>query len=301
MALFGLFKDKTIEDYVNKLPEKGLTVHCLNALDFLAPGEWENHHNFDLLLKKVAADDDAEYLASVKKRALALWADENQGYQKGLDIYERVDTADALLGTAALANKLGEKVKLLSFLEKLTPGNETSQTIDLALKVISELLAFVKINGIPGEGISDFVQALGEYTGAAKIRMAGIIAFDGIIPLGPDFLKKCMDSVGGLNEDTLGKSKIFQSVKPFMPGQGKESVDFIQRGFGATSGWIDGFVKGNQITQEGISGRLKGFIDFSDDKLDYLGALLDVGTNYFKHTGTQSLAISLIKRAASEV
>ena len=37
------------------------------------------------------------------------------------------------------------------------------------------------------------------------------------------------------------------------------------------------------------------------DRLDYAAAIIDMSTNYFLHTGTQSVARSLIARAANEV
>jgi len=42
-------------------------------------------------------------------------------------------------------------------------------------------------------------------------------------------------------------------------------------------------------------------VDIADDKLDYVAAFLDMTTNYFEHTGTQSVARRLIERAASEI
>jgi len=296
--LFGLFKDKTIEDHINKLPTGGVTVKALQALDFVVPGTWDNPTNFDQLLRTVTREADAAFLDGVKKRAMTLWHDQHQGYQKALDIYTRVDTAAEAVGLATFADKIGESVKLLSFLEKLTPKAETSQTIDLAVKIISELLGFTKLNGIPGDGIGDFVKALEEYAGEARIRMAAIVAFDGIIPLGPEFLNKSADAVKSLTTDRLDQHGGFQKLKGYLPGG--SSLDFVQRGFEATTGWMEGFVNAHQLSREGIAGKLRGFIDFSEDKLEYLAAFLDVSVHYFGHTGTQSVATRLIERAASE-
>jgi len=38
----------------------------------------------------------------------------------------------------------------------------------------------------------------------------------------------------------------------------------------------------------------------ADSKLDYLAAFLDMSTNYYEHTGTQTVARNLILRAAQE-
>ncbi len=46
---------------------------------------------------------------------------------------------------------------------------------------------------------------------------------------------------------------------------------------------------------------MQGVIDFSEGKLEVLGALLDMSINYMEHTGSQSVVRSLIERAVSEV
>jgi hypothetical protein len=38
----------------------------------------------------------------------------------------------------------------------------------------------------------------------------------------------------------------------------------------------------------------------ADSKLDYLAAFLDMSTNYYEHTGTQTVARNLILRAAEQ-
>lgn len=300
MSLLGIFgKKKTLVDLVNDLPKGGLTVRSLQALDFVAPGEWKNPTDFDQMMRDLTGETESDFLNLVKARAIELYADENQGYQKAISIYERVDSADRLLGTAAFADKLGEKVKLLHFLDKITPAADTAQTMDLVLKVISELLAFRQVNGLPGDGIADFVAALGEYAGESKIRMAALVAFDGVIPLGPDFLRKCSDAVSGLTPETLKKNAIFGKISDFFPKGGTAPVDFVKHGFEASSGWLGKLASGlDSVT---IVDHLRKFVEVSDDKLDYLGAFLDVMTTYYSHTGTQSVATRVIQRAVNEV
>ena len=55
------------------------------------------------------------------------------------------------------------------------------------------------------------------------------------------------------------------------------------------------------MSREGIAKKLESFVDMSDGKLDLVAAGLDVSTNYFEHTGTQSVARQLIDRAYGEV
>ena len=64
---------------------------------------------------------------------------------------------------------------------------------------------------------------------------------------------------------------------------------------------MGGFVSDHGLTPQNIAGNLQSFIEFSDDKLDYLAALLDVSTNYYEHTGIQTLAHRLIERAVAEI
>jgi hypothetical protein len=96
----------------------------------------------------------------------------------------------------------------------------------------------------------------------------------------------------------MGLFGIFGKIAGFFPGAAVP-VDFIKRGFGATSGWLGGLASG--IDRGMIVDHLRNFIEVSDNKLDYLGAFLDVTTNYYSHTGTQSVASRVIERAAGEV
>jgi len=299
MALFGLIPDKQLDDYVDRLPTGNITVRALQTLDFVAPGEWTNPHNFDRLLQEITRESDPAFLADVKKRANELFDDKNEGYQKAFKIYQRVDSSDKLFGTAALADKIGGSVKFLSFLDKITPAADTTQTIDLSVKLLSELLAFVKVNGIPGDGIGDFAKALGEYSKASKIRLAALIAFDGLVPLGPDFLVKCSETVARLTKDKLEGSPVFRRIKEFIP-EGRRPEEFVKEAYGAAESQLQKFTTDHAMTREGITSRLKGFIDFTDDKLDYLGAFLDMTTNYYEHTGLQSIATRVIERAVNE-
>ena len=61
---------------------------------------------------------------------------------------------------------------------------------------------------------------------------------------------------------------------------------------------IDGIVTDRGLTPRKVTRNLRRVIDFTDDKLDYVGAFLDATTNYYAHTGTQTAAQHLIQRAA---
>jgi len=63
---------------------------------------------------------------------------------------------------------------------------------------------------------------------------------------------------------------------------------------------MNNLVASRDLTPQKLS-TICGFVEVADDKLDYLGAFLDVTTNYYEHTGTQTLARRLIERAVAEI
>jgi hypothetical protein len=217
-------------------------------------------------------------------------------------LYRTIDNVDQALASAALVNKVGDKVELLSFLTKITPKADTAQTLDLSLKLVGELAAFCLINGLPGDSVGDFVQALASYSSDSLMRMAALISIDGIIPLGPDFLDKVASTLEQIRPRELSKNRMYKGISSFIPGRTTTSkLGFITESFGAARGWIGDFVAKHDLTREKLLENLRNFVEFSDDKLDYLAAFLDLTTNYFEHTGTQSLARQLVQRAVNEI
>lgn len=293
---------KPIFELVDELPTSGLTVSMLNALDFIAPGEWQNTVGFVNTIKTVTGEDDDDLIQQIGERAIYLFNDKSQGYQTALWLYQTVDGTDKALGAAALANKVGATIPLFGFLNSLTPKADKAQTIDLTLKVVAELVAFCQINGIPGDSIGDFVGALGEYSGESMIRMAALVAVDGILPLGPDFIEKSLSFLSNMNPHELDQNSTFKAMSNFIPGSSPGGkLNFIGESLDSVKGWMNGLVSANALTAQKVLRNLSGFLDFADDKLDYVAAFLDVSTNYYEHTGTQTLARRLIERAFAEI
>jgi hypothetical protein len=293
---------KPIFELVDELPTSGLTISMLNALDFIAPGEWQNTVGFVNTIKTVTGETDEGLIQQIGERAIYLYNDRSQGYQTALWLYQTVDGTDKALGAAALANKVGEKIPLLGFLNSITPKADKAQTIDLCLKVVAELVAFCQINGIPGNSIGDFVGSLGEYSGESLIRMVALVCVDGLIPLGPDFINKALSALSQINPQELDQNSTFQSIQNVIPGNNAGSkLNFIGESVDSVKGWMNGIVTANNLSPQKVVGNLQSFIQFSDDKLDYLAAFLDVATNYYEHTGTQTLARRLIERAVAEI
>jgi len=293
---------KPIFELVDQLPTNGLTVSMLKALDFVAPGEWQNTVGFVNTIKTVTGETDEELIQQIGERAIYLFNDKSQGYQTALWLYQTVDGTDKALGTAALANKVGEKIPLLGFFNSVTPKPEKAQTIDLTLKLVVELVAFCQINGIPGDSIGDFVASLGEYGGESLIRMVALVCVDGLIPLGPHFINKALSTISQTNPHELNQNATFQSIKDTIPGGNDAGkLDFIGQSFDSVKGWMSDLVTSHNLTPQTVVLNLQGFMEFSEDKLDYLGAFIDVATNYYEHTGTQTLARRLIERAVAEI
>ena len=293
---------KPIFELVDELPTSGLTISMLNTLDFAAPGEWQNIVGFVNTIKHVTGESDESLIQAIGERAIYLYNDRSQGYQRAMWLYQTVDGTDKALGAAALANKVGETVPLLGFLNKVTPKPDKAQTIDLTLKVVAELVAFCQINGIPGDSIGDFVASLGEYSGESLIRMVALVCVDGLIPLGPDFISKAISGLSQTSPQELEKNSTFSTMKDAIPGSDSGSkLNFIGESFDSVKGWMGDLVTSKDLNPQKVLSHLQGFVEIADDKLDYVAAFLDMATNYYEHTGTQTLARRLIERAAAEI
>ena len=293
---------KPIYEIVDELPTGGMTVKLLQSLDFVVPGQWQNITGFDNTIRTVTGETDEKMIQQIGERAIHLYNDKSQGYQGALWIYDAVGKGSHALGAAALANKFGENFSFLSFLNRLTPKADTAQAIDLSVKLVAEIVAYCKINGIPGDSIGEFVGALADYSGESLMRMAALVSVDALLPLGPDFIGKVSSTIGGLSHSELEQNQTFNQINNEIPGGdtgGK--LGFIGESFRSVSDWMGSFVSSRNLTQEGVASNLKRYIDITDNKLDYVSAFLDMTTNYYEHTGVQTLARRLTERAVAEI
>ncbi|MDV2995602.1 MAG: hypothetical protein N4J56_005256 [Chroococcidiopsis sp. SAG 2025] len=293
---------KSIIELVDGLSTNNMTVSMLRSLDFVIPGQWNNLVGFENTIRTVTGETDESIIQQVGERAIYLYNDRSQGYQRAMWLYQTVDRTDKALGAAALANKVGEKIPLLGFLNKVTPKADKAQTIDLTLKLVVELLAFCQINGIPGDSIGDFVTSLADYSGESLMRMVALVCVDGLIPFGPDFIQKALATLDKTSPQELEQNSTFQNINSDIPGNNSASkLNFIGESFNSVTGWMNDLVVSRGLTPQKVVSNLQGFIEVTDDKLDYLAAFLDVSTNYYEHTGTQTLARRLIERAVAEI
>lgn len=293
---------KPIFELVDDLPTGGITVMSLRSLDFAVPGQWQNLVGFNNTIKAVTGETDEALIQQIGERAVQLFNDKSQGYQNALWLYQTVDSASGALGAAAMANKVGQDISFLGFLQNLTPKPEKAQSIDLCVKLVVELVAFCQINGIPGDSIGDFLAALGDYGGESLMRMAALVCFDGLVPLGPDFVLKGLSTLNGMSPTDLEHNTTFKGVKSLIPGgDSAGQLSFITSSMDSVKGWMTDFVSSRGLTPEQVVDNLTKFVEISKDKLDYLGAFLDMTSNYYTHTGTQTLARRLIERAVAEI
>ncbi|HEY9670714.1 MAG TPA: FHA domain-containing protein, partial [Waterburya sp.] len=291
---------QSISTLVDNLPARGMTVYMLRALDFIVPGEWQNLVGFDNTIREVTGVTDKDLIEEIGARAIALYKDHFEVYQQTLWLYQTVDRADSAIGAAALANKIGEKISFLGFLNQLTPKADTVQTIDLCLKLAVEVIAFSRLHGIP-TSIDAFRTSLSNYHNESVMRMAALIAVDGLIPLGPNFILKTQSILSQLQPSQLESNATYQSISSAIPGGSTSGkLSFIGQNFASIQGWMNNFVASRGLTQQQVVSHLQQFMNVADSKLDYLAAFLDLSTNYYEHTGTQTVARNLILRAAQE-
>lgn len=293
---------KSIYELVDDLPAKSLTTRLLSALDWVVPGEWQNVVGFENTIQHVTGEKDQQRIQEIGERAIALYNDKSQGYQRAVWLYQTVDTAQGLGGFATFLDKIGESVKFLGFLRKITPQADTTQAVDFGVKLVTEVVAFCKINGIPGDRITDFVESLADMRHEALMQMAALITVDGVLPLGPDFMDKALGLLDKTGVTGLQENKAFDQIKSMVPGGSPDKqLGFIKEGIGGVTGWMKSFVDQKNLTSESITSKLRGTIGNLESKGDWIAASVDMTTNYFEHTGIQSVARSLISRAAGEV
>ena len=285
----------SIVELVDNLPEDNITIKVLNALDFVVPGEWENVVGFDNAISAITGETDPDTIGQIRDRAIELYEDKENGYQTAIWLYQTLDNTDKAVAAMALADKIGDTFSFIPFLDRLTPKADSVQSIDLKLKVVAELIAYAKMNGLTINPI-EFAKGLGEnYNHESLMRMAALVCIDGILPLGADFISEEEEP----DDAALVRNPVFGVISNLIPGDNK--AGFIGESFSAVKGWMSDLIDNVGLSRSALTDRFGGFIDFADDKLDYLAAFLDSSTNYFEHTGIQTVARKVIERAYEDI
>ena len=142
----------------------------------------------------------------------------------------------------------------------------------------------------------EFAKGLKEnYHHEALMRMAALVAIDAVLPLGADFISEDEEA----DDAALKGNPLFGVISNLIPGDNK--AGFIGESFSAVKGWMGDLIGSVGLSRSAITDRFGGFIEIADDNLDYVAALLDSTTNYFEHTGIQTVARNVIERAYEEI
>ncbi len=287
----------SIAQLLQGLPASSMTTRLLGLLDFVVPGEWKNITSFEELIQDVTGESDQALIQQVGEKAIALYADPKNGYQRAVTVFQLVNKESGLAGTATLAAKMGEGGGLLSMLSSLTPKPETTQAIDAVCKLGAEFGAFVACNGIPGDGVADFVKSVANYGKEEKVRLASFVAFDCVLPLGPTFLAKLTSAV-----QNASQSSLFGVVGNMLPGSSTgDKVKNLSGALAGVSGTLTSMVSAANLSPGTVLGKVKGLVDANESRAEYVAAGIDIATNVFEHTGIQTVARRVVTRAYAEI
>ncbi len=293
-----------IQDALHELASARLTPTVLNALDFVVPGEWYDAHSLEDVIEHSLEVDDPVEAARIKERAEALW-EERPHYRRALTVFRAADSFDKATAAAVMAAKAGSAFSFLGILDRFTPKPDTSQAIDAALKLTAEVLGFALLRGIPVTSLTEakaFPATLATYARADMMRLAAWITIDGMLPLGPDFVAKIRETVRTVDLSVITNNKLFQQLKEMLPGGSDEDhKNFVLAALDSGQAFLTEFVKARGIEPADVMDSLGGVVNIAESGAELLAATLDATTNYYAHTGLQSVARVLVMDAAAEL
>lgn len=286
---------------VEALPKTGLTVTALQTLDSVIPGEWTNVTSFTQLVEDVSGTTNPAVVNAIRARAMQIEAKNPDSYRQAAQIFALVDRVDQAAAGVAVAGKVTEMFGSLGFLKKFTPKPDTTQGVDAGLKLIAEMLAFGSMNGMPNtshDGVLKFAGALSDYARYDLMRISAWVVFDGLVPLGPDFVAKILGTMRSAASDKLTSNPAFGPIAERLPGSSvEEKRNFMAKTLDTSGDWITRFVAEKDLTQEGALAKLEGVLKVAGGGMDYVAAALDASTNYYAHTGMQTVGRTLARHA----
>lgn len=285
---------------LGELSQRSLTTLTLKALDFVIPGDYENVTDVETMVKDVTGDARMGRIQAIANHVDQLYA-EDGGARRAVFFYGLADSVDKVVGLASFANKVGERFSALSLLGKLTPKADTSQAMDLCLKLTCEALAHLSLRGLSKDGLAQWAEDLNRgdhYGNEAALRLAALVGLDGLLPLGPDFLSQ----VGSkLSSGSLPwtDNALFRKLAEHLPGGGTdEKGGFVASVLQKANAPLNAFISRTGLSREKVVESIKKVTDLSDDKLDYAAAFFDATTSYMTHSGVQTVARHLTDQAA---
>jgi hypothetical protein len=292
----------TVLQRLEKLPRRDLTVLAIKGISTLVPGGWHNVTSADELITAVTGSDDPELLRQVRARADTLSRARHEGYMRALSLYDAVNRSQKAAAGLRVLSNVGAALPLVKRLAVLTPPGDTLQAVDLSLKVAAEMLAFTQVNGLPGDSFGEFGAALREYAGEARVRMAALVCFDALLPLGDNALQQLDGMLTRVGSRELRQLPAYASMASLIPGRGEEAhLRFLRGGVEQWLGWADGFVGQLGLSAQKAVRALEATIGPWQGRFDQLAVFLDAFTDTYAHTGVQAVARRLVERAAAEV
>jgi hypothetical protein len=174
--------------------------------------------------------------------------------------------------------------------------------VDLGLKVAAEMLAFTQVNGLPGDSFAEFGASLNEYAGEARVRMAALICFDALLPLGDQALQRLDDLLGQVGQKELRLSPAYGGMAAMIPGRGDDAhLSFLRRGVDQWLGWAGGYASSLGLSAQKAVQALETTLGPWQGGFEQLATFLDAFTDTYQHTGVQAVARRLVERAAAEI
>jgi hypothetical protein len=292
----------TVLERLDHLPRRNLTVLALKGIGSLVPGGWQNLTSADALIAEVMGTDDPQLISQVRQRADTLSRARHEGYGRALSLYDAVNRSQKAAGGLRVLANIGGALPLVKNLTNLTPTSDSLQAVDLSLKVAAEMLAFTQVNGLPGDSFADFAAALNEYGGEARVRMAALVCFDALLPLGDQALERLDGLLGSVGRGELKELPAYGAMASLIPGRGDEAhLNFLRQGVSHWLGWAGGFVQGLGLTGQKAVKALESTIGPWQGGFEQLATFLDAFTDTYQHTGVQAVARRLVERAAAEI
>jgi hypothetical protein len=292
----------SVLERLDRLPRRNLTVLAIKGLSTLVPGGWKNITSADGLIADVLGSGDPELIRQVRERADALSRARHEGYGRALSLYDAVNRSQKAAGGLRLLANIGGALPLVKRVADLTPTSETLQAADLSLKVAAEMLAFTQVNGLPGDSFGDFAASLGEYAGEARVRMAALICFDALLPLGDQALQRLDGLLGGVSQRDLHQLPAYAGMASMLPGRGDGAhLSFLRRGVDQWLGWAGGFSSQLGLTGQKAVQALENTLGPWQGSFQQMATFLDAFTDTYQHTGVQAVARRLVERAAAEI
>ena len=292
----------TVLERLDRLPRRNLTVLALKGISTLVPGGWHNTTSANELISSVLGSSDAALIAQVRARADVLSRARHEGYGRALSLYDAVNRSQKAAGGLRLLANVAAVLPLVKRAANLTPTSETLQAVDLSLKVAAEMLAFTQVNGLPGDSFAEFGASLGEYAGEARVRMAALICFDALLPLGDQALLRLDGLLGRVGQKELRLSPAYAGMAAMIPGRGDDAhLGFLRRGVDQWLGWAAGFASDLGLSGQKAVQALESSLGPWQGGFEQLATFLDAFTDTYQHTGVQAVARRLVERAAAEI